>query len=90
MAEVRVVGGKIVFRSMTLKLQKDKPGMYDMKKVFAWRQLLQDGMKPVKWLKPNKNGTGVKFTSFESIEDFQESMKQLEEFVAALTKQQGE
>lgn len=59
--QISVAGGKFQKRELTLELQKKDPAKYAAGKAIFWLGMLQKRMKPTKWNKPNKNGTGIHF-----------------------------
>lgn len=83
---ITVTGGKMQYPRMTNKLaQKD----YEEKKLASWLNMLNEGMRPEKWLKPTKNGTGVHFKGVHSQEEYDEGIKELRTFMNELNEKNG-
>jgi hypothetical protein len=66
MSRFSVTGGKIIQKKLTHKIDEET---YAIGKAYFWMQLLKDGMRPKKWLKPNSKGTSVNFEMISSKED---------------------
>ncbi|BFH11741.1 hypothetical protein WJ0W_006920 [Paenibacillus melissococcoides] len=82
------MSGEMRFSSMTDKVALDDL-QYSALKMSAWLQMLNNGMKPVSWAKPNRRGTRVKWESINSREEENWSFDELEGFVNAIKKRFG-
>ena len=85
----RVTGGKIVSQPLTLKLQKEDEKEYAIGKAVVWLNLLNGGMKPRRWNKPNKNGTLITFDTINSQEELETGYGELEGYVNFVNKTYG-
>lgn len=81
---VRVMGGKIEFKTLNSSLD-DKS--YAQAKAHIWLKMLNDGMKPKRWLKSTKKGTGIHFNSIGSQQEYDSSLLELEQYLNAINKQ---
>lgn len=83
---VRISGGKMISKPLTLKLQKENEKEYATGKVVVWLKMLNDGMKPRRWNKPNKNGTAITFDGIHSQEDYETGLGELEGYISFVNK----
>lgn len=74
----KVEGGRIIFRDLTNKIDQRK---FAIKKAIIWLEMLNDGMKPVKWLKAGGKGTNVDFLQLHSEKEYKEEITELEKFI---------
>lgn len=77
---------RILFTVLTLELKKSNPKRYEFVKIKNWQHILQQGMIPVKWLKPNKYGTAIHFRLFDDMTDFEEATAELKTYVDEFNK----
>lgn len=75
------LGGKIIQKLLTLKLKTENDKEYSVGKVVFWLNMINDNMKPVRWNKPNKNGTSVKFDYIHDKETHEIAMGELKGFM---------
>lgn len=87
--DIKVQGGQMQFNFLSLKLQHEDPKQYEVNKAVVWLNMLNDLMEPVKWLKPNKNGTKVNFNSISSQEEYDKALAILEAHVEYINKVHG-
>lgn len=83
---VTVVGGQIVYPSMNTKMSEEK---YAKTKAHMWLFMLNEGKKPKKWLKANRNGTKVNFDMIQTQEDYDEGLKELDVYLQEINKDFG-
>lgn len=81
--KVSVVGGQKHFPNMTNKYSDRN---YAMGKAQAWMNMLNDGMKPTRWLKPNAKGTKVNFDSIKTKEEYDEGLSELQEYLNGINE----
>jgi hypothetical protein len=70
---------------MTLELLKNDKKDYAVRKLIAWNKMIQDNMRPKKWMKPNKNGTAVNFEFIEGLEEFDCALNEFREYLSEIT-----
>jgi uncharacterized protein Smg (DUF494 family) len=78
MSRMGVIGGKIVQKNLTHKIDEET---YDIGKAYFWMQLLKDGMRPKKWLKPNSKGTSVNFATISNKEEMNTAYGEFEGYL---------
>ncbi|WP_433958867.1 hypothetical protein [Cytobacillus horneckiae] len=88
-SDFRVTGGKKNFTLLTLKLQKDDLKEYEVAKVINWLNMLNKGQKPVRWNKPNKNGTAVRFETIQDQRGYDVALGELEGYITSVNREQG-
>jgi len=72
------VGGQMNFP----KLSSDLSGkVYAISKVHIWLHMLNDNMKPKKWLRATKKGTKVNFDSIHSQAEYEKGLIELQVFI---------
>ncbi|GEC93802.1 hypothetical protein [Brevibacillus brevis] len=76
----RVLGGEKNYSGMTSELAKDEAA-YAGVKAFAWFDMLKGKMKPIRWYKPTKKGTRVKFEMIASQEIYDTSYGEFEGYL---------
>jgi hypothetical protein len=78
----RVIGGTVQFKKLRTGLsEKD----YDLGKAYCWLNLLkQYSGRPVKWGKPTRNGTSVKFETFKNEADMKQALGELRGYIEFL------
>lgn len=81
---VELVSGKMEFSNMKKNLN-DKH--YAVIKSYFWLQMLNDGKKPTKWLKPTTKGTGVHFNFIKNQEEYDAGINQLEAYIKDVNEQ---
>lgn len=84
--EISVISGQMGYEKMTPKLGERE---YAERKAHIWLHMLNDRMKPTKWLKPNKNGTKVNFNHIKSQEDYDEGLVELDVYLREINKEYG-
>jgi len=87
--DIKVHGGQMQFKHLTLKLHREDPKKYEVNKAVVWLNMLNDLMEPVKWLKPNKSGTKVNFNAISSQEEYDKGLATLEAHVEYINKIHG-
>jgi hypothetical protein len=80
MSQISVIGGKMQFSKLTLNLLKKNEREYLTGKAICWLNMMNDGMNPVRWNKPNKNGTGVKFEAINNQYEYDKALIDLQAF----------
>jgi hypothetical protein len=88
-AGITIAGGKMQYAQMTLELFKHNKREYLLRKIYAWIDLYNQSMRPEKWYKPNKKGTGAKFTMIRTSAEQEEAMKELNRFVMEVNEELG-
>lgn len=83
------IGGKVQQPKLTLELQKKDIKEYETGKAVFWLSMLRKRMKPVKWLKPNKNGTGVNFEMLNDQQAYDMAWGEYEGFIKSINEQHG-
>jgi len=82
----RVTGGQMSFAKLTSEVnEKD----YAVRKAVLWIQMLNDNMRPTKWLKATKKGTKVNFETIRSQEDYDKGLDELDTFLYDINKKYG-
>lgn len=81
---VQLVSGKMEFSNMKKSVPEKK---YAVIKVNVWIQMLNDGKKPTKWLKPSSKGTGVHFDFIKKQEDYDNGIKELQLYIEKVNEQ---
>jgi hypothetical protein len=84
---VRLIGTKIVYKHLTLKTLKEDPKEYAIQKLLVWNKMLSDQLKPTKWNRPNKNGTGVTSEMLTSINDIKIAFDELGRYIQFVNKE---
>ena len=86
---VKVVGGKINFKHLTLALYKSSERKYFVNKCHMWLKMINDNMRPKRWNKPNKNGTAVHFVAITNQEEEDAALDHLRAFVTEVNRNYG-
>lgn len=76
--EVRAVSGQKHYKYMT---NKSSERHLAIGKAQAWMDMINDGMRPKKWLKPNAKGMKVNFDFIKTPEQYDEALFELEAFL---------
>ena len=76
--DIKVRGGQMQYKFLTQNLRQEDPKKYEANKAVVWLKMLNDGMEPVKWLKPNKGGTKVNFNVISSQAEYEKALATLE------------
>jgi len=84
-----VISGKIVQRKLTDKLLKQDEKTFEIGKAFFWTKLINDGMKPINWKKPNRNGTTVHFEVIDSELKYKLAIGELNAYLNYLNEKYG-
>ncbi|MFC8686337.1 hypothetical protein [Brevibacillus porteri] len=84
----RVLGGEKNFIAMTSDLAKDEEA-YAVVKAYAWFEMIKGKMKPVRWYKPTKKGTRVKFEMIASQEAYYTSYGEFEGYLKHINQKYG-
>lgn len=84
--KVSVAGGQMSFENLTAALDQKK---YAVSKAVIWLNMLNDNMKPTKWLKASKKGTKVNFDSIRSEEDYKSGLDELDSYLYEINKKFG-
>lgn len=84
----RVLGGEKNYGSMTNDLAKDEAA-YAAVKAYAWFDMLKGKMKPVRWYKPTKRGTRVKFEMITTQEVYDTSFGEFEGYLKHVNEKYG-
>lgn len=86
---VKVIGGQKNFQYLTSDLLSIDEKGYELLKVKCWLKSLNEGDKPIKWLKPNKKGTKLNFELLESEVEFLIEIEKLKKYIEKMNKQLG-
>lgn len=89
MGEVEVIGGQIQQEHMTKEIFVNMPRVYDLMKGAMWLIMLQEGKKPTRWLKPTSKGTRITFKKFDSVEEFEQEVKEAKKFIEYIKSLEG-
>lgn len=84
-----VIGGQTQFPSLTLNFQKENIVKYEEMKAAFWLLMLNDFQEPIRWLKPNKNGTKVNFDAIKTQLDYDNALAKLQVHIDNINKQYG-
>lgn len=84
MGIVQVMNGQIVYEKLSTKLE---PIEFAKFKAHIWLHLLNEGMKPKKWLKPTSKGSKVNWDSIKSQEDYDGGLDELQLYLNDINKQ---
>ncbi|MEK5038998.1 hypothetical protein [Sporosarcina sp. FSL K6-3457] len=84
--KAQVMSGQMVYKNLTAKFSDRE---YAIMKVNLWMHMLNDRMKPTKWLKPNKNGTKVNFDYIHSQEEYDQGLGELDVYLQEINRQFG-
>lgn len=88
-AKISVVSGQMSFSKMTLDLWKNNKKEFDIRMIRIWLNMLNDGMNPVKFLKPNKNGTKVNFECIKDEAGYFKGLAELTNYITEVNKEHG-
>jgi len=81
-----IVSGQINYPKLNSKIPEKE---YAIAKVHIWLFELNKGRKPVKWLKPNKNGTKVNFEMIKTQQDYDSGLDELEVYIKRINREFG-
>jgi len=76
--KISVVSGQKHYRNMT---NKHGDRNYAVAKAQIWMSMLNDGMKPTRWLKANAKGTKVNFDAIKTSEEYDKGLSELQEYL---------
>lgn len=85
MDNVKVIGGQMHFTNLTQPEGKQ----HDMLKARIWVNMINDGMKPTKWLKTGKSGTKVNFDNITSEEERNAALEEYKTFLERMNAEHG-
>ncbi|WP_248499869.1 hypothetical protein [Staphylococcus aureus] len=84
--KIQVLGGKIGFEKLNTDLsEKD----YAVAKAIVWLNMINDRMRPKKWLKARKNGTNINFDAIHTETDAKEAIEELKGYLAEIKEKHG-
>jgi hypothetical protein len=86
---ISVMGGKVQQRSLTLELQNKNIKEYETGKAVFWLSMLRKRMKPTKFLKPTKNGTGVNFEMLNDQQAYDMAWGEFEGYIKNINEEHG-
>ncbi|SFE11037.1 hypothetical protein SAMN04487969_101104 [Paenibacillus algorifonticola] len=81
--KIKVVGGTILYDKLT-SLSDEK--MRDVAKAHIWLQMLKDIQVPVKWSRPYKHGTKIKFNFPQSQKEWDDSLAELKGYIVTVNE----
>lgn len=84
--KISVTGGQIEFKRLTNDLSEED---FAICKAFIWLKMLNDNMKPIKWLKTTKKGTKVNFETIKSLEEYKQGLKELTSYIQEVNEKFG-
>jgi hypothetical protein len=84
--KIQAVGGQMIFKKLTNEVEEKE---FAIRKAYIWLNMLNDGMKPVKWLKPTKKGTKVNFEIIRSEEELNKGLDELDTYLYDINKRFG-
>ena len=82
----QVIGGKMSFPKLTMKLYKDDPAQYSLRKANVWMNMLNELKRPSKFLKPTRRGTRVEYDYIREQKDYDSGLKMLTEYVDEINR----
>lgn len=83
---IEITSGQVSYPKMTNKLEAAE---YAAIKLHVWLYMLQDGMVPKKWLRPNGAGTRVNFVPLVTKEDANAAMDELKGYLDEINQMYG-
>lgn len=84
MGVVQVVNGQMVYEKLSTKLE---PIEFAKLKAHIWLHLLNEGMKPTKWLKPTSKGSKVNWDSIKSQDGYDAGLDELQLYLNDINKE---
>ncbi|SCW85882.1 hypothetical protein SAMN04487970_10749 [Paenibacillus tianmuensis] len=84
--KIRIIGGRIQQKKLTSSLDER---VFAAGKAHIWLSMLKDKMVPVRWYKPNKNGTKIKFIYPQTQKEWDDSFSELKAFIATTNEKHG-
>jgi hypothetical protein len=84
--KMSVQGGQMQFSQLTSEFDEKE---FATRKAYVWMHMLNDSMKPIKWLKTTKKGTKVNFESIKTQEEYDSGLDQLNAFLSGVNRQFG-
>lgn len=84
--KISVISGQMSFKHLTVKITNQE---YAKIKINVWMHMLNDRMKPTKWLKPNKNGTKVNFDHIKNQDEYNQGLVELDVYLQEINKDFG-
>lgn len=82
--EIEAVSGQKHFKNMKNKYSERH---LVIGKAQAWMNMLNDGMRPTKWLKTTAKGTKVNFDFIKTSEQYDEGIIELETFLNEINEE---
>jgi len=81
--DITVVGGQMNWRRLTSKVDEKT---YEIDKVYCWLKMINDGMRPKRWNKPNGKGTKVSFEGIHDENGLNTALDELEVFIKSVNR----
>ena len=78
MEGITVVGGRMKFNKLTNQIDEKE---YAVGKCAIWLESLRSGRRPIKWFKPNKQGTKMEFEYMRSVKESNDALAELKGFI---------
>lgn len=78
LGNVVIEGGRLNYPSLTNKIPAVE---YAKAKTHLWLHMLNNGKKPVKWLKPNSKGSKVDYQVINSSIEYERGLLDLQEYI---------
>ncbi|WP_163579070.1 hypothetical protein [Gracilibacillus saliphilus] len=83
---ITVTGGRIQYETLTNELNHRD---YEINKCFVWSRMLNEGMIPVTWYTPTKNGTKIKFDQINSESQHRLAISELKDHLEKVNEEFG-
>lgn len=85
MGFAKLMSGQMVFKNLNNNLDDRE---YAIVKTNMWFQMLNDGKKPTKWLKPNDKGTKVNFDFINNSQELYDAgVSELQNYINIVNKE---
>lgn len=85
MGFAKLMSGQMVFKNLNNNLDDRE---YAIVKTNMWFQMLNDGKKPTKWLKPNDKGTKVNFDFINNSQELYDAgVLELQNYINIVNKE---
>ena len=83
------IGGEVIQPDLTAKFLKENEQSFEVGKAYFWSSMLNDSMKPSKWLTPTRNGSRVKFDSIMDKQQMEIAKGELKGYLSYLNEKYG-
>lgn len=84
--KVSVTGGQMKYPNFSTALSPDQRAVA---KLMVWLELVNQSMRPTRWLKTTKSGTSVNFDMLEDGEAVQKEMTKVQQYVDKINDEFG-